>query len=147
MNTGHDYYRAIAVIKPDGLKTHIHDIPFEDVFDAWLRMNRLAVLDKVTAVLSPEEVELLYPNLRVPKDHLIPWKETIIMHMSEASVRGYLICGLNALPIVQAMKYHIRRICCDTGDKYDQVVANIMHVSDAHDFEVTASVLFPSLDC
>lgn len=134
--------QAILVMKPDAFERSIEGKAVPEIITNQLEELGLSIIEQADVLLTEDDLRKIYPILNV-HDPIYGdgWKIKLIEHLTSRPIRALYIVGDNAQIKATNVKNDMRRLF-DEGTQHSKVIANIAHVADESDFEITYLVLF-----
>lgn len=138
---------ALFTLKPGFFPNHPKTgEPLQKALEAEIVTSGIDVLCTSEADLTGLDVYELYRRVLLPNPEDdakfgIGWKKDLVSYMSSGPVFSYACRGIDAFSTVQAIKNDVRRRN-NKGDEWTKVVANVGHVPDREDFDISLQVLF-----
>ena len=139
--------RTILTLKPGFFPTHPRTgEPLQRNMETEIANAGVDVLLTAETTLSALDVCELYrgvlpPNPEDDAKFGTQWKQDLVRYMSSEAVFSYVCTGSNVYRVVQAIKNAARQ-ANSQGDEWTKIVANVGHVPDPEDFDISLQVLF-----
>lgn len=133
---------TIIMLKPEALGKMVGNLPFRDVLQGLLDSMNIEVTSESLQQLNEEQIHKIYPILDQPSEYGDDWKEEVVNHLSTNPVDIMVVRGKGLQSKLQRWKYYLRDKLSGEGTPEGFVLKNMLHVSDADEFERVHDAIF-----
>jgi len=134
--------KAILLLKPDALERNVGEYAFKDVLKGLLDGAQVSIVQQSEVQLNEDQVHAIYPVIDEPSEYGDQWKQDVIDHLTSEPVEVIVVEGQDLQHKLQTLKYYIRDRLTDRSAQEGLVVKNLLHVTDADEFEDTYDTIF-----